>query len=88
MVWYAHLLENFPQFVVIHTVTSLGFPDSSNGKESTCNAGATGLITAGATGRSPGGGNGNPLLHSCLENLMDRGGGRVQSEGSERVGQN
>ena len=24
-------------------------------------------------GRSPGGGNGNPLQDSCLENLMDRG---------------
>ena len=25
------------------------------------------------SGRSPGGGNGNPLLYSCLENSMDRG---------------
>ena len=25
-------------------------------------------------GRSPGGGNGNPLQYSCLKNLMDRGG--------------
>ena len=24
-------------------------------------------------GRSPGGGNGNPVWYSCLENLMDRG---------------
>ena len=24
-------------------------------------------------GRSPGGGHGNPLQHSCLENIMDRG---------------
>ena len=24
-------------------------------------------------GRSPGGGHGNPLQHSCLENSMDRG---------------
>ena len=24
------------------------------------------------SGRSPGGGNGNPLQHSCLENSMDR----------------
>ena len=28
-------------------------------------------------GRSPGGGNGNPLQYSCLENLMDRGGWRA-----------
>ena len=25
------------------------------------------------SGRSPGGGNGNPLPYSCLENSMDRG---------------
>ena len=25
------------------------------------------------SGRSPGGGHGNPLQDSCLENLMDRG---------------
>ena len=27
--------------------------------------------------RSPGGGHGNPLQYSCLENLMDRGAWRV-----------
>ena len=35
------------------------FPDSSVGKESACNAGEPGLIPG--IGRSPGGGNGNPL---------------------------
>ena len=34
-------------------------------------AGDTGLIPG--SGRSPGGGHGNPLLYSCLENPMDRG---------------
>ena len=24
MVWYSHLLKNFPQFVVIHTVKDFG----------------------------------------------------------------
>ena len=24
MVWYSHLLKNFPQFVVIHTVKAIG----------------------------------------------------------------
>ena len=24
MVWYSHLLQNFPQFIVIHTVKSFG----------------------------------------------------------------
>ena len=37
-------------------------------------------------GRSPGGGNGNPLQYSCLENPMDRGPGRLQSMGSQTVG--
>ena len=35
------------------------------------NAGGVGLIPG--VGRSPGGGNGNPLQYSCLENSMDRG---------------
>ena len=29
------------------------------------------------SGRSPGGGNGNPLQYSCLENPMDRGAWRA-----------
>ena len=37
-----------------------------NGKESACNAGDLSLIPG--LGRSPGGGNGNPLEYSCLEN--------------------
>ena len=43
-----------------------------NGKESTCDAGdtgVTGLIPG--SGRSPGGGNGNPLQYSCPKNLLD-----------------
>jgi len=28
---------------------------------------------ASGSGRTPGGGHGNPLQHSCLENPMDRG---------------
>ena len=45
------------------------FPCSSDSKESACSAG--GLISG--SGRSPGGGHGNPLQYSCLENSMDRG---------------
>ena len=38
-------------------------------------------------GRSPGGGNGNPLQYSCLENAMDRREpGRLQSMGLQRDG--
>ena len=31
--------------------------------------------------RSPGGGQGNPLQYSCLENPMDRGTGRAMAHG-------
>ena len=40
-------------------------------KNSSVNAGEAGLIPG--SGRSPGGGHGNLLQYSCLENLMDRG---------------
>ena len=36
-------------------------------------------------GRSPGGGHGNPLQCSSLENPMDKEPGRLQSIGSQRV---
>ena len=48
------------------------YPGGLEGKESTCNTGDPGLIPG--SGRSPGGGNGNPLQYSCLEeNPTDRG---------------
>ena len=36
-------------------------------------------------GRSPGGGDGNPLQHPCLENPMDRGAKQATVHGSQRV---
>ena len=48
-----------------------GVPGGSVSKESACNVGDLGSIPE--SGRSPGGGNGNPLQHSCLENPMDGG---------------
>ena len=50
---------------------NLGFPNSSDDKESACNVGDLGLITG--SGRCPGEGNVYPLQYSCLENSMDRG---------------
>ena len=44
----------------------VGFPGGSDSKESTCNVENLGLIPG--LGRSPGGGYGNPLEYSCLEN--------------------
>ena len=56
---------------VISPMVHQGFPDGSDGKKSACNVGDLGLTPG--LGRSPGGGNGNPLQYSCLENSMDRG---------------
>ena len=52
--------------------------------ESICDAGDPGSMPG--SGRSPGGGNGNPLQYSCQENLMDRGAWRATVHGVERVG--
>ena len=53
------------------TPVFLGFPGSSDSKESAWNAGDLGLIPE--LGKSPGGGHGNPLQYSCLEKPTDRG---------------
>ena len=45
-----------------------GFPGGSVVKESACNEGDLSLIPG--LGRSPGGGHGNPLQNSCLENRL------------------
>ena len=47
------------------------FPGGSEVKNLSANAGIAGLIPG--SGRSPGGGNSNPLQCSCLENPRDRG---------------
>jgi len=53
------------------------FPDGASGKEPTCQCRRLkrvlnpGLIPG--SGRSPGGGQDNPLQYSCLENPRDRG---------------
>ena len=52
------------------TPVFLDLPGGSDSKESTCNVGDLGLIPG--LGRFPGGGHGNPLQCSCLENPMDR----------------
>ena len=57
---------------------TLVFLDSSGGsdyKESSCNVGDLG--SSPGLGQSPGGGHGNPLRYSCLENPMDRGAWRA-----------
>jgi len=66
-------------------ILSMGFPGGSAGKESTCNVRDLGLIPG--LGRFPGGGHGNPLQYSGLENSMARGAWQLQSMGSKRVRQ-
>ena len=52
--------------------TDLGLPWWPSGKESACNAGdIRDMDLIPGSGRSPGGGHGNPLQYSCLENPMD-----------------
>ena len=62
-----HLFWLFSIYVCI----LLGFPSSSDSKESAYNAGDLGSNPK--LGRSPGEGNGNPFLCSCMENSMDSG---------------
>ena len=56
------------------------FPGSLVCKELASSAGAP--SSSPGSGRSPGGGSGNPLQHSCLENPMDRGAWKPHSMGS------
>ena len=49
----------------------LGFPGGSAVKNPPAKAGNTGSILG--LGKSPAGGNGNPLQYSCLGNSMERG---------------
>ena len=50
----------------IAALFTMGFPGGSDGKESAYSAGDLGSIPG--LGRSSGGGHGNPLQYSCLEN--------------------
>ena len=59
--------------IYIKLYSVYGLPRWLSGKDSTCNAGATGdagLIPG--LGRSPGGGHGNPLQYPCLENPVNK----------------
>ena len=71
-----------------NTVATQVFTGGSLVKSPPANEGDAGLTPE--LGRSPGGGHGNPLQYSCLENPMDRGaqwatvhGGPKESDMSE-----
>ena len=61
--------------VYIYTV----FPGDPVVKKPPASAGDVGFILA--SGRSSGGGNGNPFQYSCLENSRDRGASRARVHG-------
>jgi len=67
-------------------VRRLGFPHSSVGKSSACNAGGPDSIPG--SERFSGEGNGNPFQYFCLENLMDRGAWQATVHRIARVGHN
>ena len=68
----------------IPTLVFLGFPGSSDGRESAGSVRDLGSIPG--LGRSSGGGHGNPLQYSCLQNAhwTEEPGG-LQSMGLQRV---
>ena len=61
----------------------MGFLPGSDGKESAYNA--RDWHSTPGLGRPPGGGHGNSLQYSGLENPIDRGAWGIQSAGSQRV---
>ena len=61
-----------------------GFPGGSEVKNPASNEGHVGdggSIPGSGSGRSPGGGNSNPLQNSCWDNTMDRGAWRTKVHG-------
>ena len=72
-VWADPLLELASSLELI-----MGFPGGSVGKETAYNAGdARDMSSITGLGRSPGGGHGDPLQYSRLENPMHRGAWRA-----------
>ena len=64
-----------------------GFPGGAVVKNPAANAGdARDLGSVPGSGRSPEGGNGNPLQYSCLENFVDRGAWRAAVHGVTKSG--
>ena len=60
-----------PYYLHVPWEVLVSFPGGSVIKNLPANAGDVGSVPG--SGRSPGGGHGNPLPYSCLENPMDRG---------------
>ena len=66
-------------YICVYIHTHINIPGGSEVKASACNAGDLGSIPG--SGRSPGGGHGNPLQYFCLENPMNKGAWRATVHG-------
>ena len=67
-------------------MATVQFPGGSVVKNHPASAGDTGEVgSIPGWGRSPGGGNGNPLQYSCLENPMGIGAWQLQSMGCKAL---
>ena len=77
---YLYIIYLFNTYLFLY----IGVPGGSVGKNLPANAGGQGAIPG--LGRSPGGGNGDPLQDSCLENPMDRGAWCATVQGVTRAG--
>ena len=79
-----------PQKGLAILITGASFPGASVVKNLPANArDVVDVDSIPGSRRSPGGGNGNPLQHSCLENPMDdRSLAGYSPQGQKRVGQN
>jgi len=80
-VWLGQKQTNVTLWV---SSVGMGWCGGSDSKETPCTSGNPSLTPE--LGRFPGGGHGNPLQYSCLENPMDRG--AWWAVGSQRVGHN
>ena len=80
-------LETHKNNFLVLVCVYVGFPGGSVVQNEPANAGNTGDTgSIPGLGRSPGGGNGNPLLYSCLENPMDKGAWRATVHGITKIG--
>ena len=70
--WVTNNFNNY-LYAFYFTLSFYNFPSGSDGKESTCNKGDP--VSDPRLGRCPGGGHGNPLQYSCLDNSIEEIGG-------------
>ena len=83
--WHARIYDVVSRCAFDLKFPNNDFPGGSDSKTSVYNVGDLSSIPG--SGRFSGGGNGNPLQYSCLENPMDRGAWfRLLSMGSQRDG--